>query len=252
MRHVIFAALVVLAADRTARAQTSGAAGGHDWLDTGYLAVGAVYQASSSSFTDTLAFPLFAETETVTTTYKVDAARGIDVSGGVRIWRNLAVGAGVTRLSKTNSAAVTASLPHPFFFNTPRQVAGVADGVQHEETAVHIQVAWVAPIDRWQITMFGGPSFFNVTQGLVSDITVNDPYPHDTATFTSAAVQQQSGSKLGFHAGVDVAFMFSRNIGVGGVVRFARATVSVNNANGTAVEVDAGGTQVGGGLRVRF
>ena len=250
MRYCILAVLVILAADSTARAQTVTAG---QWRDRGYFAVSGNYQATSSSFTDFLTFPQFVETETVTSLYKVDTAPGLDIAGGVRIWRNMAVGVAVTRFTKTNSATVSASIPHPFFFNAPRQVSGEAGGVQHEETAVHIQAAWVAPVGRrWQITVFGGPSLFNVTQGLVAGITVSETYPYDTATFTSASVQQESKSKVGVNAGVDVAFMFSRNIGVGGVVRFSRSTLSFDNASGQAVDVDAGGAQVGTGLRVRF
>ena len=250
MRYSILAVLVILAADSTARAQTVTAG---QWRDRGYFAVSGNYQATSSSFTDSLTSPKFVETETVTSSYKVDTAPGLDIAGGVRIWRNMAVGVAVTRFTKTNSATVSASIPHPFFFNAPRQVSGDAGGVQHEETAVHIQAAWVAPVGRrWQITVFGGPSLFNVTQGLVAGITVSETYPYDTATFTSASVQQESKSKVGVNAGVDVAFMFSRNIGVGGVVRFSRSTLSFDSASGQAVDVDAGGAQVGTGLRVRF
>lgn len=249
MRHLTCAILAVLAASGVARAQT----GSNAWRDRGYVTVSGDYQANSSSVTDALTFAKYVETETVTSSYKVESAPGFDVAGGVRIWRNLAVGVGVTRFTKTNSGSVSASIPHPFFFSKPRQISGEAGGVQHQETTVHVQVAWVAPVaSRWQLTVFGGPSLFNVTQGLVSDITYSESYPYDTAAFTSASVQQQSKSKVGAHAGLDVAFMFSRNIGVGGVVRFTRSKLSFRDANGTAVDVDAGGAQVGAGLRVRF
>ena len=98
MRYSILAVLVILAADSTARAQTVTAG---QWRDRGYFAVSGNYQATSSSFTDSLTSPQFVETETVTSSSKVDTAPGFDITGGVRIWRNMAVGVAVTRFTKT-------------------------------------------------------------------------------------------------------------------------------------------------------
>jgi hypothetical protein len=41
-------------------------------------------------------------------------------------------------------------------------------------------------------------------------------------------------------------------VGIGGVIRFSRATASFPVTGQPPVSVDAGGFQVGGGLRIRF
>ena len=54
------------------------------------------------------------------------------------------------------------------------------------------------------------------------------------------------------HAGADVAWQFSSSIGVGGMVRYSRASTTVSATNNTSVDVKVGGLQVGGGIRFRF
>lgn len=247
--NVVETILLSLVVTGTARAQ---AGPRRDWRDHGYLMVSGDYQASTSTFQDTLTFPRFVETETVTSSYKVVSTPGIDIAGGARIWRSLTVSVGVTRFTKSHGADVTASIPHPFFFNRLRDISGSAASVAHEETAVHVGAAWVAPVaNRWQITVFGGPSYFTVSQGFVTDIVYSDSYPYDTATLARTSVQRRSKSKIGAHGGADVTFMFSRNVGAGIVARFSRATLPFDAGAGR-ISIDAGGAQVGGGLRLRF
>ena len=106
----------------------------------------------------------------------------------------------------------------------------------------------------WEISVSGGPSFFSVDQDLVEDITIDQTYPYDTATFASAVSTRHSTSGLGFNVGADVAYFFSRHIGVGGVVRFNQGTVEIDKEPLTEqpAEWKAGHTIIGGGLRLRF
>ena len=53
--------------------------------------------------------------------------------------------------------------------------------------------------------------------------------------------------KTGFNVGADVGYYFTKNVGVGGIVRFSQTKVTFSLG-----EVDAGGAMVGGGLRLRF
>ena len=222
------------------------------WTDRAYLDVNGGLKASPSSFTDT-ARPLdFVEPATIDTSYKVKAAPEFDVGGGVRVWRSLALGLDVSRLSKTDAAAVSAQVPHPFYFGRPRAVAG-STNASRVETAVHIQAVWVMPMRKqWQIAIAGGPSFFNVQQDVVQDVTVDQTYPYDTATFASAVSTKQKKSAAGFNAGIDLTRMFSPRVGVGVGIGFSHAGVTLASGAGSSPNVDAGGAFVTGGLRLRF
>ncbi|HEU4687452.1 MAG TPA: outer membrane beta-barrel protein, partial [Vicinamibacterales bacterium] len=174
-----------------------------------------------------------------------------DASGAVVVWRNLAVGGGLARFSTSTPTTINAQIPHPFFFNQPRSVTGEFEG-DRSELAVHIQAKWLVPVnDKFLVTIFGGPSFFQVEQTIVNDIDYTESYPFDTATFTGAITDSQSESAIGFNVGGDFAYYFSNQVGVGGVVQYSGATVEMAVPSGTA-DVKAGGLQVGGGLRLRF
>jgi hypothetical protein len=101
------------------------------------------------------------------------------------------------------------------------------------------------------VTLFGGPSFFQVEQDIVNDFEYSESYPFDTATFTRAVAASQSESAVGVNVGGDVAYFFSRQVGVGGTVQYSGATVEMTTPSGTA-DIKAGGLQVGGGIRLRF
>lgn len=68
-----------------------------------------------------------------------------------------AVGIDVSWLSKTTAGAVSAQIPHPFFFNRSRTVSGDTPGLTRDETAVHLQALWMIPMRRrWQLALAGG------------------------------------------------------------------------------------------------
>lgn len=222
------------------------------WQPRIHVSVNGGYQATSNDFRQNTTFTEHLEQGSFDTAYPVKSGPQFDVGGGVRVWRNLAVGATVSRYSKDGTADVTAQIPHPFFFGRNRSIQGAA-GAAREELAAHVQAAWLVPVtNRVDIALMGGPSWFNVKQGIVSGVDYRDSYPFDSATFAAASVERQSKSALGFNAGVDLAVRFSRYVGVGGFVRFSRASVEFPAPDGAGVEAVAGGAQTGAGLRLRF
>jgi hypothetical protein len=231
-----------LASGHAAAAQTPA------WRDRGYIQVSGIFQPSAA-FSNTVKPLDFAEPSVVDTGYKTGSIPGFDGGGGVRVWRNLAVGIDVSRLSKTTAGAVSAQIPHPFFFNRPRAVSGDTFGLGRDETALHLQAVWMIPMRRrWQLALAGGPSWFTIGQDIVSDVTFTQAYPYDTATFASAITVHRSGSRIGFNAGADVTYRLRPRVGIGAGLMFSRASVPLDDT----LTVEAGGARVGGGVRFRF
>jgi hypothetical protein len=219
----------------------------------GFISVNGGFRATSSDFADSIVITRYVEQGSIDSSYFVDRGPQLDIAGGARLWRSLGGGVGVTRFSRSGPASVIARIPHPFFFNQLRQIEGEAEGLTHKELGVHLQVMAMLPVgQRLSVVVFGGPSFFRITRGLVDDVQYDDQYPYDSATFTAAGTSDTSATKLGFNAGADVGYFFARNVGVGGVIRFSGATVNLDASNGNTVAVDAGGFQAGAGLRLRF
>ena len=219
----------------------------------GYVVVNGGYQLTANDFADGAANRENAEDGRFDTTYVVKGGPAFDVAGGGVLWRRLGLGIGISRFSVATPSSLTAAVPHPFFFNQARSIAGDVAGLKREELAVHVQARGVFPIGvRLQVMLFGGPSFFQVKQGVVSGYTYDQSYPYDSASFKAATTNAATASKMGFHAGGDVAFFFTRQIGLGITMQFAGASVELPAAGGAAQKVDVGGGKVGGGLRVRF
>ena len=247
MRIRILAFLFVLApvVSAPAMAQT---------LSRGWISVNGGYQATTNDFSDGATFTEHAEQGRFDSDYTVKGGPTFDIAGGARIIGPLAVGVGVTRVSRSTPIVLSAEVPHPFFFSTPRTVEGEIGGLKREELAVHLQARGVFPVgNRMQVMVFGGPSFFSVKQGMVTDFNITETYPYDTAAFSSGVTTEAKESKVGFNAGGDVAFFFSRQVGVGFGVQFSGADVELPSAaSGATADVKVGGLQAGGGLRLRF
>ena len=222
----------------------------------GALSINGGLQTATSDFADNVRFghALFGPEEAaLDTRYPASDDALFDIGGSVRVWRSLAVGASVSWLTRETDADVTGRLPHPFWFDRPRGVSGTATGLARTETAVHVHAQWVIPVGRSvAVTLFGGPTWFNATQDLVADITFEQAYPFDAATYSGANAGERSASTIGAHAGADVAYYFSERIGIGGMVRFSRGSVDLDSPDGDTLKNDVGGVHTSGGLRIRF
>jgi hypothetical protein len=217
-----------------------------------YVSVNAGVQRSGNKVTQS--FSVQKNLEDMPITADIDEKRGVMFDGGVvvRLAGRFGMGIAASVVTNDTDANVTASVPHPFFFAKPRSVAGTTPSTRRE-TAGHIQAVYLLPGRRLNVMIFGGPSLFSIRQTLVTDVVYSETYPYDTATFSSAqTASSTSKTAIGFHAGVDVAWMFSRSLGVGGMARFARAQATLNATNNPALKVDAGGLLVGGGIRLAF
>jgi hypothetical protein len=217
------------------------------------VSVNAGYQATANDFRQSLTFQEFLEDGTIDTDYVVAAAPSFDAGLMVRIWRALGVGGAFSYFTAKDPAPVSASIPHPFFFNRHRQVSGSTGDLARTETAFHLQAAFFVPLGlSLDAVVFGGVSFFDIEQDFVVDVNYTHSFPFDTATFQQATARAISESAVGFNAGVDIGWWFSRHVGVGGQLRFARATATFTSTEGNAVDVDAGGFNAGAGIRVIF
>ena len=239
----------LLAVPGIAQAQTA-------WRDHARVSINfGVQQPAATTFSSTTTTTVYLETATINTAYQ--APRGGFFDGGVliRIRRGFGVGAAVSAFSKSSAASVSGTIPHPFFSNRLRPISGTTSPLERSETAVYIQAAYVVSSRRIDVAISGGPAFFNVKQDLVTDARYDskDDYPYDTATFEGAAISKAESRKVGFNVGADVGLKLSKNFGVGGLIRFSRASLTFPLANtASGVSTIAGGLHAGGGVRFFF
>ena len=240
-------ALVAVAAGRV-DAQTSG-----KWTDTGYLHVDGGVQTATPGFTSNVTFKLYREDGTFTATYRFSGAALIAGRGGVRVWRNLGLGVGVSRAGLAGEADISARLPHPFHFNQFRNVSGTATGLKREETMVSAELSWLLrPTRALDVMLFAGPAYFTTRQDMATLPRYTETYPFVEATFIGVESQAVSETGVGFTAGLDLSYLINKHMGLGSLVRFSRATATFSPAARSASNVTLGGVQASAGLRLRF
>jgi hypothetical protein len=210
-------------------------------------------QGSTPTLTDHVEFERNFETATVDVTYPNKLLTLIDAGIAVRLWKGVGAGVAVAHAVRSGSADVEAQIPHPLFFGQARAIEGRQGGIETTETDVHVQLLYaVQTSPSITLTLSAGPSIVRLQQELVTDVAYDETYPFDAATFRSAESRRVKASATGFNAGADIRWMFSRMFGLGGLVRFTRATVDLTTSDNRTVAVRAGGVQGGVGIRVVF
>ena len=204
-------------------------------------------QTKARTYTTNGSLPLYEETATFESTVGIGAGALIDVSGGMRVWNNVAVGVGFSRYSDTSDGTFTASVPDPAIFNSPHSASFTPTGLKHSESQFHVSVYWLQPVtDKIDVSVYAGPTFFSVKQDLPSGFTVT-PGTATVATVTQTEVKENA---VGLHVGFDARYLILKNAGVGLFLRYASAKVDTTAVDGGQMQV--GGFQYGVGVRVRF
>jgi hypothetical protein len=225
------------------------------WEDFGYVAFNLGAQAQSRTFTEISTPVIYNENASVTVPHSVGSGILIDVAGGIRVWRNLALGAGFSTFADDESPTVSAEIPNPIAFGNLRPASASAGTLEHRETAIHVQALWMIPVsDKLEVAAVGGPSFYRIRQELVSGLSLTEGAPPAFATVSIDSVETDSVSEtaVGFTVGMDGTYLVTPTLGAGAFVRFSAASADLPSAGGSTVSVDAGGFQAGLGLRVRF
>lgn len=203
------------------------------------------------------------------TSYSVGRSFQLDVSGGVMITPSIGVGVGFGRSSTDNTADFTMTFPNTVWLgeiNESETESITTDPLARTETSVHISGVFEVPVEGpVSVAVLGGPSRISVDQEITADsrVVLNEARMllllPDFFDLRSAEIEEVSASAWGFHVGADLAYFFTENVGVGGLLRFSQATVELENGlqstlDETTVteEETAGGFQAVAGLRLRF
>ena len=248
-------------------AQTPEQAGGSEprresrLMARGYLNVNAAYQGGRRSSTERNAMPLYGETAVFDTSYAASGSEGGDAGAGLRVWRNVAIGFGVTRYRARIGVDVTAYVPHPLYFNRPREWQHQPEGYQRTELGVHLHAVWTIRLaDRLDIALSAGPSFFVVDRDRVSGFVI-EPSGTNYGAFQIAANRTADRHRLlGANAGIDLTYHFVTRLEPGGLFwtagigvygRWSQAMRQLGDSSPGGLH-EAGGAQGGVGLRFRF
>ena len=168
------------------------------------------------------------------------------MNGGYKVWSNLVVAVGYTFMSDSTDGAVTATIPDPRVFDSPRTVTTTANDLKHTENALNFMGVWMVPVtDKVDVGISFGPTVFFVKQELPDTLTFTEPVP----TITGLTTKDISKTTGGVNLGVDVTYLLTKKMGVGGILRYTWGSV---NLEGATDSLTVGGFQIGVGARYRF
>ncbi len=247
-KHIVvtFVTLLFVCAGHRATAQST-------WSDHARVSLNAGLQQPSTTFSATAHPPVYEAASTLTTNYSVPQGAYFDGDVTLRVSGGFGIDVGVSSFSKSQAAPLSGTIPHPIPGNPPRPISGVSGPLERSEIVGHIDAAYVIAT-RWiDVEVSAGPSFFTVTQDLVTGVTFTESPSFDRVTFGAATMTSADATKLGFNAGIDVGVKLSKNVGIGGALRYSHASmVFPLESTASTVSAEAGGVHAGGGVRFYF
>jgi hypothetical protein len=255
MRRVAALTLLSVCAASAAAAQGRGQGQGPPpeparWSDRARVGVSAGVQGRTLPLSQSLELTKYVEPAPMTAEVPRTAATLIDAGVQVRLQRNLGVSVALSYLSGTHEAQVEGEIPHPLYFDAPRDISGRTSRIGHDELAVHTNLVYMLPMRGVDVLVFGGGSFFRVAQDFVVDVHFTETYPYDTATFARADLVAGTARATGFNVGTDITWPLGRAWGVGALVRYTQADVPFEVDGQALGRPRVGGLQVLGGVRV--
>ena len=216
------------------------------WTDQAFANISGGYQGGSDTLTTNTPFELYDEQGTVTSSQKVSGGGLFDISVGYKVWRNLAAGVGIFAHRRILQCGGHRARARPAVFNQLRTVTASASDLKHSENVIHLTATWMVPVtDKIDVGVSAGPAIFRVKQDLPSAVTVTEPGP----TVSAVTIDNVTKTSVGIDLGVDVTYLVTKGMGIGGLARYTRAS---SDLSGASENVTVGGFQIGGGLRIRF
>jgi len=216
------------------------------WTNKGFFNVNLGGQMPSQTLTAVTTPEIYGEQARFASAQDVGSGLFFEIAAGYKVWRNLTVGAGFTRVGSSDDLTVDAEIPDPVFFDAHRNITFTLPDAGHSQVAINLTGTWMMPVtDKVDVGFLFGPTIFFVGQDLPGETQVAEPGP---TVVSSELISEEKGG-FGIHFGVDVTYLVTPRIGVGGLARY---TWGSSDIAGAEESLTVGGFQIGGGLRYRF
>lgn len=221
-----------------------------------FVDVNALYQTASQTIDQQVAFARYDEEGAFETTQRVKGSALWDLGFGYTVWRDLAIGLGISQFSRNQTMAGSGQVPHPLFYNEPRALA-TETRTRHKWRAIYLQALWKIRLsgafEKVDLRLLGGPAHLRVWQGVAADSTITETGPPYSTVNVDVDVATKARTVFGVTGGVDVAYRLTENIGVGMLLRYTGGSTTFEEPlGGDSVKVRIGGFHAGGGIRLRF
>jgi len=217
-----------------------------EWSDKLFVNVSAVGQFGRQTITSTFSFALYDEIGSATASRRVQGGVFMDITGGVHLAGPWGVAFNFYSRSAPSDGTVTASVPDPVLYNHARSVSGTIPNMAHSEMWFAPLLVYTIPVsDKIDLMLMAGPAVTRLRHELASSVTVTEPA---SGPKVEVGLTTISHNYWNYEVGADLRYLLTKQIGVGGFIRFGHDRANVSKTN----KVTLGGPQLGLGARIRF
>jgi len=186
--------------------------------------------------------------------YGVDygLGKGNSFSGGLgyKFSRSVGLEVGFDIGSRTLDASYDGSIPHPLYFNSPREGEGTA-GYKVTENAAYLNLVLTIPFSRLGLDLFVGPAYYFSSAELIGGLGYSQSYPYSSVSLT-AQNQKISKNVIGFNAGAGLTYYFAQSVGVFLSGQYLSASAEFQPSEAPGLKLSLGGLKAGGGIKFNF
>jgi len=208
--------------------------------------VGFATQSASISWTK----ELYYEQALFGIDYRAKKGNSFNAALGYRFSRSFGVMVGVDIAARNLNANYDASIPHPLYFNSPREAQNSAS-YKITENAAYLDLVLTVPIGKFGLDFFAGPAYILSSAELISAVQYSQSYPYTSVTI-SAQNQKFSKNVFGANAGVSLIFNFTPSVGVFIAGQYFSGNVRFKPSEVPGLKLTLGGLKAGGGIKIVF
>ena len=216
------------------------------------LFLNGVTESSDFGVTESRSFSIFKETATLDVNYHESSRRsGYEFGALVRILGPVGIVASAELFDSAPSATYRNRLPHPFFYDRLRELSGEQPALSWSERALHVDP--VLSLDfgpRLSVDAFSGVSIFFTETEVLDEILYEEVFPYDSLVSKGTTFRRMEARPLGYNLGVSTTLRLLGVLGMNFGLRYSRAEVRLDLAEGREIHFEAGGLRFGAGLRI--
>jgi hypothetical protein len=141
-------------------------------------------------------------------------------------------------------------LPHPFFYDRLRELSG-EQPLSRSERALHLDPVLSLHFGpRLSVDAFSGVSLFFTETELLDEILYEEVFPYDSLVSKGTTLRRMVARPLGYNLGVSTTLRLLGVLGMNFGLRYSRAEVPLDLAEGRETHFDIGGLRFGAGLSI--
>jgi Outer membrane protein beta-barrel domain len=222
------------------------------WAGNARILVTGTYAPETLDFAESRTFVEYAEEGSLQAGYTTKHGFGGELGVEYDFIPRFGLRASLSYLSREQHASFQARLPHPLYLDHPRTVSGTVGGQDYREAVGSLDLVLILGNGPVQVSLLAGAAVFRVDAALLGDVSKNEEYPYDSVEITGVTTRRLRDIPVGYGGAVGIDWRLGRHFGLGAQARYSRAQARLEVSDQETITFDAGGLQVGFGLRLLF